>query len=304
MNLINAFLKIVILPTCRAYAKHILSDKPADKAMSNLCSIYFWFVHRYWPQLKNPESFSEKILHRMLYNRDDLLTLISDKWLVREYITKKAGSNYLVPLIWHGDKPEDIPFGELPQQFVIKCNHGCGYNILVQNKTQLDIPNTKKLLKKWLNENFCQDKYLGAEWAYKNIKPTIIIEEFIGRNGQVPVDFKFFCYAGRAGFIQVSLDRFSDASEKILDRDFNQIDVWNGVKQYTGKIERPANYESMLTLADTLATDLDFVRVDLYSVGGKIYFGELTCYPAGAAAPFEPKEYDYIFGEKWQIRPH
>lgn len=240
----------------------------------------------------------------MFYDRDPRFTLISDKWRVRNYVGNKAGNNYLIPLLWHGSNPDDIPFNTLENQFVIKVNHGCGYNIIVQDKTKLDITETKKQLKYWLDENFCQDKYFGITWAYKNITPHIMIESFIGINGQVPIDYKFFCYNGRAEFVQTSFDRFGDASEKFLDRNFMPLDVWNGLKLFKGDIVKPDNYDAMLLLADKLSHDFNFMRVDLYSSNDRIYFGELTCYPAGGLAPFIPKKYDYIFGEKWQIKAY
>lgn len=303
MNLFKGITKLLYWPICRAYACH-LGDKSADSLLRFLCRPQFWITHRYWPYFKNPRTFNEKIWHRMLYNRDSLLTLVSDKFRVRDYVVQKGGSDYLIPLLWQGNNPEDIPFDELPHKFVIKANHGCGYNIIVQDKTQMDIPQIKNELRKWLNENFCRDKYFGISWGYKNIIPHITIEEFIGINGQVPIDYKFFCYSGRAEFVLMTFDRFDNATEKHFSRNFDPLDLWNGAPQYEGKIERPINYEEMLELADKLAKDLDFVRVDLYSVEEKIYFGELTCYPAGGLAPFIPQKYDYIFGEKWKIMFH
>lgn len=298
----NILFRISFEPLCRMYAR-CLGDNPADPFMSFLCSIAFWRMHCYWPKFKNPKSFSEKVWHRMLYSRDPLFTMVSDKWRVRDYVTTKVGSIYLIPLLWHGDILTDIPFDGLPQQFVIKANHGCGYNIIVKDKTQVDIPNIKKQLKQWLTENFCLDKYLGTEWSYKNIQPHIIVESFIDDKGKIPLDYKFFCFAGRVEFVLMTFDRFGDVAEKHFDRSFTPLDLWNGAQQYEGEITRPANYEQMLNVADALARDFDFIRVDLYSVGDKIYFGELTCNPAGGLARFIPKEYDFIFGEKWKLKP-
>ena len=288
---------------CRVYARYIMRDKTADLVIRFLWGLYFWKVHRYWPRLRNPISFEEKVSCRMLFDRDPRWTMIADKWRVRDYVANKVGSEYLVPLLWHGGNPEDIPFNELPIKFVIKTNHGCKYTIIVKDKTQLDQKKTRRQLKKWLNENFCQDKFLGLEWAYKNIRPTIIIESFLADDsGNVPVDYKFFCYAGQAEFLQMNFDRFGDPYEKFFDRDFNALDLWNGTKQYPGEVVRPNNYESMICLAESLAQGFDFIRVDLYSVCGQIYFGELTCYPSGGMTPFVPETYDFLFGEKWKYQ--
>jgi hypothetical protein len=299
MNLSEKLFEYLYMPVSRAYTRHILRERPADVLMRFFYGPYFLYVHHYWPHFKKPQSLSEKVWHRMLYNRDPQLTLVSDKLLVREYVSEKVDNKYLIPMLWHGDEPDDIPIDELPQQFVIKANHGCGYNIIVQDKKQLDVPKMKEQLRKWLSVNFCLDTFLGTGWAYRNIKRSIIVESFIGKDGQVPLDYKFFCYAGRAEFVLMTFDRFGSLTEKHFNRKFQPLDLWNGAPQYSGKITRPENYDEMLQLADALAQDFDFIRVDLYSVDNRTYFGELTCYPAGGLARFIPKEYDFIFGEKW-----
>lgn len=302
MKMIDKIFHYIYLPVCRTYARHVLGDKPVDTVMRSLCVPYFLYRHRYWPHFKEPRTFSEKIWHRMFYNRNPLLTIISDKYRVRDYVANKCGYEYLIPLLWHGDNPQNIPYDDLPNKFVIKTNHGCGYNIIVQDKTQLDKEKTEKQISAWLSENFCQDKILGLPWGYKNIEPHIVVEQFIGENGQVPIDYKFFCYEGRAEFVLMTFDRIGNHREKHFNRDFEPLDLWNGAPQYTGNIQKPKNYREMLQLADSLAKGLDFIRVDLYSVGSRIYFGELTCYPGGGITRFVPREYDFIFGEKWYLK--
>ena len=299
MKIISLVYKFILMPISRAYARYILGDKPADKIMGFLSSLYFWEVHRYWPDFKKPRSFSEKIWNRMLYNRDPIWTMVSDKLRVREYVVSKACSEYLIPVLWSGDNPNEIPFSKLPSSFVIKANHGCKYNIIVKDKTQLDVEETKLQLIKWMGTNYCHSSLAGAEWAYKDIVPIILVESFLDFNGNPPLDYKFFCYSGRVEFIQVSFDRFGDASERLLDKDFSAIDLWNGLKLFQGKVDRPENYEEMVQVAETLARDFEFIRVDLYNVNGRIFVGELTCYPAGGIARFIPQKYDFIFGDKW-----
>lgn len=289
------------MPLCRLYLKHFLKDKPADEIMRCLCIPYFVYLHRYWPAFKQPVTFSEKIFHRMLYNRNPVLTQISDKLAVREYVARKVGDGCLIPLLWQGGNPSDIPFDKLPEKFVIKGSHGCGYNIIVDDKTRIDREKIKSKLNRWLSQNFAQDTFLGLAWAYKNIKPTILVESFIDENGRVPLDYKFFCYGGRAEILLMTFDRFGNLEEKHFNRKFQPLDLWNGAPQHEGKIERPLCYEEMLRLADSISSGFDFMRVDLYSVGGHVYFGELTCYPAGGLARFIPREYDFVFGEKWHL---
>lgn len=238
----------------------------------------------------------------MLHERDPLFTLISDKLGVRDYVNSKVGSEYLIPLLWSGDKPEDIPFDNLPSKFVIKTNHGCGYNIIVNDKTKIDHTKVKRQLKKWMNENFGQDMFLGIAWGYKNIKPTIMIESFIGENGKAPVDYKVSCFSGRVEYITLHFDRFENHSIEILDRNFEPATFgmltpkWRRGVRY----ERPSNFEKLLQLAEDLANGFDFMRVDLYMMQNKIYFGEFTPYPGGVAKKFFEEEQDYVFGEKWK----
>ncbi|HRD01764.1 MAG TPA: ATP-grasp fold amidoligase family protein [Candidatus Saccharicenans sp.] len=274
-------------------------NKPANQLTSFLAGLVFLIVHGYVPRFRQPRSFSEKIFNRMLFSRNRKWIVISDKLQLRECIRQRIGNTFLMELIWSGSNPEDIPFEMLPQRYVIKMNHGCGYNILIDGKTSMSLNEIKLKLNRWKLENYCQDKNQGLEWAYKNIKPMIMIEEFLEENGRPPLDYKFFCFSGRVEYLQISFDRFGDASERILDRNFNVLDTYNGVRLCDGPIKRPENYDEMIKVAEKLSAGFDFIRVDLYNVDGKIYFGELTCYPAGGLAAFVPRKWDFIFGEKW-----
>jgi len=283
----------------RAYAKK-LGDRPADSMYVFLCSLKFWAEHRYWPRIKKPRSFSEKIFHRMLFDRAPQWTILSDKLRARDFVANKWGTDLLVPLLWNGTDPDKIPFDELPTKFVIKTNHACGFNIIVKDKKQLDQREVKRQLSEWLAINFTYNSFVGMAWAYKNIRPEILVEAFLDDNGKIPLDYKFFCFSGQTECIQVSYDRFGDASERILDRNFRPMNFWWGLKLYQKPIIRPDNYQELLRVAESLAQGFELMRVDLYSVGGRIYFGEFTCYPAAGLARLIPRKYDFYFGEKWK----
>lgn len=301
-NLGSALSSLLYWPICRAYARHFVGDKPADPIMRVLCALYFMKAHGYRPHFKNPRSFMEKTWRRMLFDRDPLLTLCSDKLRVRAYVASKAGPEYLVPLFWAGEKPEEIPFDELPAKCVIKTNHGCGYNIFVKDKTHLDRSEVRRQLGTWLRENFCQDAFLGVAWAYKNITPAIIVESLLEDNGRMPADYKFFCYSGRAEFLKIDFDRFEDHSEAFFDRALKPLDLFGkGIKQQGGQITLPDNFPEMVRVAEAVARGIDFIRVDLYSVAGRIYVGELTCYHGGGLIRLYPRRYDFLFGEKWKV---
>lgn len=299
MSLINGIFRELYWPICRAYSRH-LGDRPADGLLRCLCSLQFLRVQGFWPNFVHPHRFSEKSWSSMLHKRDPLLTLISDKLRVRDFVAEKAGSEYLIQLLWSGDKPEEIPFDELPAKFVIKANHGCQYNIIVTDKNKLNRANTILQLKKWLGKNFGQDTFLGIAWAYKNIKPAIVIESFIEENGKSPTDYKFWCFSGRVECVILYLDRSETLSAKALNRNFEPIELRFNVREYQGKCQRPVNFDKMIQVAESLAKGFDFVRVDLYNLQGRILFGELTLYHGGVTYQFLPASQDYFFGEKWK----
>lgn len=238
----------------------------------------------------------------MLFDRNPKWTYISDKLKVREFVSERTGNDYLIPLLWSGKRPEDIPFEKLPDKFFIKTNHGCGYNIPVKDKNRLSIRQVQSQLKKWLKENFGRDALLGIQWAYKNIDPQIMIESYLEDNGKLPADYKFYCFSGRVEFLLVIEDRFTSVKKKFFNRDLKPVDIRRDSGQLEDDYAFPANFKEMVEIAETLSAGFDFIRVDLYNVRGKIYFGELTCYPAGGLAPFVPREWDFIFGEKWKFK--
>jgi hypothetical protein len=244
----------------------------------------------------------------MLFERDAQLTLFCDKLRVRDFVAKRVGSQYLVPLLWTGADPVSIPFDRLPSRFVIKANHGCAYNILVEDKNKLDVPATIRQLKRWLQVNFSNDTYLGISWGYKNIPRQIVIEEYLDDSGKPPIDFKMYCFGNRVEFMTVHYDRFRDHKTRSFDRRFEPYDFSYDFERWSGDCERPANFEEMVRVAEALADGSDFVRVDFYNVAGKIYFGELTPYPGGVSTKFLPRATDARMGHLWneqsnRIRP-
>ncbi|HCL04373.1 MAG TPA: glycosyltransferase, partial [Lachnoclostridium phytofermentans] len=156
--------------------------------------------------LNNPKTYSEKLQWLKLNYKNKLLPICADKYRVRQYVKKCGLESTLKKLLWEGYDPNDIPFDNLPQKFVIKVTHGCGWNIICKNKNLLSIPKTIKKLKRWLKQ-----KYLPCygEWFYGVIKPRIIIEEYLDDGtGKVPKDYKIFCFHGEPKYIAAHVDRF------------------------------------------------------------------------------------------------
>ena len=271
---------------CRAYAVHCLGDKPADRWFRFLCSPKFWTIHQFWPNFMQPVRFSEKVFSRMLHDRDPMLTLTCDKMKVRDYVVKKVGCDYLVPLLWKGGNPEEIPFDDLPSKFVIKTNHGAGYNIIVKDKTALNQADTRQQLNRWLRENYCQHRYLGAEWAYRNIKPIIMIESFLEKDEKPPVDYKFYCFSERVEVFSLHFDRFEGHKTKTYDRNFNSHEFGYDIPKWNGIFVRPGNFDLMLQVAESLAEGFAFMRIDLYNVGGKVFLANLHLIQAEVSQDF------------------
>lgn len=299
MSLKSKFADILYVRPCRAYSNIIVKDKPADQIYRFMCSLQFFRVHGFWPNFTKPLRLTEKIWSRMLHDRNPQWTIFNDKLRVRDYIKDKIGEEILVPLLWVGEDPDDIPFERLPSQFVIKANHGCSFNIIVRDKTTLNIAETKSIISKWLSTNYGKDFFLGIEWGYKHIVPKIMIETFIGENGKVPTDYKFYCFSGRIEFLTLHFDRFEGHKTRSFDRNFEPHAFTYHFRQWSGECKKPPMFEQMVDTAETLASGFEFLRVDLYALDNKIYFGELTPYPGGISTKFLPVSLDYELGKKW-----
>ena len=244
---------------------------------------------------KNPKYFGEKIQWLKLYGNLEKYTDYVDKYKVRDYIKKIVGEEYLIPLLGVYDKSSDIDYSKLPNQFVLKINNGSGYNLIITDKDKLDIKKTNKKLNTWLKEDYSKIK---KEPQYTNVERKILCEKFINdKNGQL-LDYKFFCFCGVPKFIEVDFDRFDNHTMNFYDLEWNLLNFTKGnYKNYKGEVKRPKNFDKMIELTKKLCKDFNFVRVDLYNVDGKIYFGELTFTPAGGVTPFNPIEKDLEFAK-------
>lgn len=251
-----------------------------------------------WPNLFYPTTFSEKITYKKLFNRDPLLTRLADKFSVREYVAERVGNAYLPELLFVTDCPAAINFTLLPNSFVIKATHGSGWDIIIKDKANVDTLAIRQQLSQWLRENYY---YFGREWCYKNIQPQIIIEEFLSdESGSIPYDYKFFCFNGTAKIIQVDVDRFENHKRNLYDTNWEKLNIKLMYQNFEFPLPAPNNLTEMIFIAEKLSAGLDFVRVDLYNIGGTIYFGELTHYPGNGFERFEPKEYDKFLGTYWR----
>ncbi len=244
--------------------------------------------------LDNPQTYSEKLNWLKIYDRNPLYTKLVDKYEVRDYVKEKIGEEYLFPLLGVWDKFEDIDFDKLPNRFVLKCTHDFGSVVIVNDKADFDKETAKKAINSELKYNFF---YRGREWAYKNVKPRIIAEENMQIGDTRLVDYKFFCFGGKVKYMYIATGRGKDLRFDFFTRDFRHIETTNEVPNADIAPEKPSCYEKMITIAEELAKGINNVRVDLYDVGGRVYFSELTFYFNGGMSTFEPYEMDVELGK-------
>jgi hypothetical protein len=247
---------------------------------------------------KSPQTFNQKLQWLKLYNRNPLYTKLVDKYEVRKYIAETIGEEYLIPLIDVYNDVDEIDWSELPNQFVLKCTHGSGANIICTDKGKLDIQEAEKQLKKWMKRNWY---WHGREWPYKNVKPRIICEKFLTENPSTSAltDYKFFCFHGEVKFCQVIRNRGANETIDFYDIHWNHM-PFTGLRNLpNSKVNypKPENYFEMINLAKKLSSGLPFIRVDFYNLGGKILFGELTFFPMSGFGSFYPIEWNKIIGD-------
>ena len=253
--------------------------------------------------LDAPITFNEKLQWLKLYDRKPEYTMMVDKYAVRQYVADTIGEEYLIPLLGVWDSPNEIDFDALPNQFVLKCNHNSGLGMCIcKDKSKLDIPKVKAELRKGLD----QDYYLtGREWPYKNVPRKIIAEKFMTdfRYNQL-VDYKLMCFNGMVYCTFTCTDRHLKDGLKVtfFDNSWKKLPFERHYSSETKEIQPPVQFEQMKKLAEILAKDISFGRVDFYEVNGKIYFGELTFFPGSGMEEFTPDEWDYKIGS-WLVLP-
>ena len=250
-------------------------------------------LHQRELDLENPKTFSEKMYRRMLEvnrNGNPLFTRLADKVLVRDYIAERAGAQFLTPLLWSGADPAKIPFDRLPARCILKANHGSHRNLVLQQPIDRDAVIAQA--RAWLKENFY---WVMREGHYYDIKPQILIEELIADD---PRDYRFWCFGGAVEMIQVGAENHT--LNTYFDRDWNRLAI---VLRETGSeahVDRPSNFDEMTDVARKLSHGFDFVRIDLYSVDGKTYAGEMTFTPTAGTFRLKPECWEIHFGEKWK----
>lgn len=248
--------------------------------------------------LDHPQSFNEKIQWIKLHDITPLMTKLADKYLVREWIAEQIGDQYLIPLLGVWDSFDEIDFEQLPNRFVLKCNHGSGMNLVVKDKNSIDMAVAKTQFDQWIATNYAFAG-MGLELQYKNIPRKIIAEEYIEQMDADLLDYKIHCFGGEPQIIQIIGNRDNEhhtAREAFFDLDWNQAELmYHTYDSYEKLPEKPENLEEMLRLSRILSKDFRYVRVDWYDLSGNIKFGEMTFTPANGYGNWGGEE-QYLVG--------
>lgn len=247
--------------------------------------------------LVNPKTFNEKLQWLKLYNRKDIYTTMVDKIDVKEYVSNIIGEEYIIPTLGIYNKFDDIDFEKLPKQFVIKCTHDSGGIVIVKDKNEFNKDKAKSIINKSLKNNYY---YNWREWPYKNVKPRIIIEKFMEDEKYSQLnDYKLMCFNGKVkcSFVCSERDNIKDGlAVTFFDNDWNKMPFTRHYRNSNKEIRKPYNFTKMIDLAERLAKDIPFVRIDFYEINKKIYFGEVTFFPGAGIEEFNPEKWDEIIG--------
>lgn len=252
----------------------------------------------YWPSFRKPRSFNEKLAHLRYLAPTDHFAPYADKLTVRQYVGDAVGKRFLNPLLAVGDSFDAIPWATLPSNFVVKATHGSAFNAFVHNPTPSTLDHVRDNARRWLTSEFGRDTH---ETWYALIPRRLIVEPIIidTQSGQL-LDYKFYVFRGRTGFIQVDLDRETNHRLNYYDRDWRQLPFTIYYPRGPG-VPPPALLTDMLRIAERLARPFEFARVDLYSPdNNRIVFGEITFAPGAGRAPFRPsRDHDFWAGSLW-----
>lgn len=258
-----------------------------------------WKNHGVFPNIIYPVTFSEKVLYRRLFDRRPLLSQLADKAAVRSYVQSRLGPEILPKLYYLTTRPDTIPFDQLPNTFVVKPTHGSSWVQIVTDKSALDRAALIETCRGWLKRSYYEET---REWVYKNIMPQIIVEELVDDgSGTAPHDYKLFVFDGTVKLIQVDTGRFIDHRRRLYTPEWEKVNALSHHDDIVGDVPRPVHLREMIAAAQKLGDGLDFIRADFYDTGERVYFGELTCYPAAGLERFRPKDFDRILGECWKL---
>lgn len=273
--------------------RHLLSDRQYAK-------VRYWLIHGRVPNIETPILLSEKIQYLKLYERTGLRKKVADRIKVRDYVKDTVGEEVLIPQVTVFSKLTQQEWEMLPETFALKASHGSGFIRIVKDKSDENFEEVFAESERWLSTDYYK---FGREWVYKGLERLLIVEELIlDESGSVPSDYKFYCFDGRVKLIQVDLNRFTGQNRFLFDRSFEPIEATLYYPPGEEMPGRPAGMKEAINVAEELSKEFNFIRVDLYLIDGKVYFGELTNYPANGFQVFEPESFEIEMGSYLTLR--
>lgn len=257
--------------------------------------LYYYLQFKHFCNLKNPETFNEKLQWLKLHDHNPKYPQMVDKYEAKKYVASLIGEEYIIPTLGVWDSFDEIDFDKLPTQFVLKCTHDSAGLIVVQDKSKLNIEEARKKINDSLK---CEFFYVGREWPYKGLKPRILAEQYMEDtvDGELR-DYKWLCFDGEPKVLYIAANRNTGhPTIDYYDVTFKHLDL---VKHYPNAkipLRKPKTFEKMIEISQKLSAGIPHVRVDFYEVNGKLYFGELTFYTGSGFSPYKPEYWDRLFG--------
>lgn len=248
--------------------------------------------------LKNPQTFNEKLQWLKLYDRKPEYTMMVDKYEAKKYVADKIGNEYIIPTLGVWDSYDEIDFEGLPNQFVLKCTHDSGGLVICRDKKQFDKEAAREKIEKSLKSNFF---WVGREWPYKNVKPRIIAEKYMKDTETKDLrDYKVYCFNGIAKFLYLSegMEEHTTAKVSYVNLDWTPAEFRRSdYQEFDSLPPKPERLEDIIKLAEVLAKGLNFIRADFYEINNRIYFGEMTFFPGAGFTPFISEMDDLRMGK-------
>lgn len=246
--------------------------------------------------LKNPQTFNEKLQWLKLHDRKTEYTMMVDKFAVKEYVANKIGAEYVIPTLGVWNHFDEIDFDALPNQFVLKCTHDSGSVVICRDKAAFNIAEAREKIENGLKHNFY---WQFREWPYKNVKPRIIAEKYLSEvDSSDTDDYKVMCFENGPEMIQVHKNRFTNHTEDFYDLNWKKMDITQDIMPNSDIIvEKPETFDDMVRFSKLLADKIPQVRIDWYNVRCKLYFGEMTFFDGAGLDEYIPDKWNKIFGE-------
>lgn len=272
--------------------RHLLSDRQYAR-------IRYRLIHGIYPDIENPKRLSEKIQYIKLYERSELRRRVADRVKVREFVKERAGENHLIPQLKLFKSLDMDIWNTLPDHFVLKASHGSGFIRIIRNKKEENIVDLARVTDRWLSTDYYK---IGREWVYKGMDRYLIAEELLlDENEQIPSDYKFYCFEGKVALVQVDLNRFEGQQRFLFDPVFQPLEARLYYPPGDQMPKKPEGFIKAVQLAEKLSEPFNFIRVDLFVLNGKVWFGEMTNYPANGFQCFEPESLELEMGRKLKL---